>query len=242
MHQLRHVARTSGKYDVVDILGSALQGYERDDRGIVRGGKGEEEKNRVDEYGRSFGVGRRKESSARVWIIPTKEGRVFLDQPTPSSSYMPSIPATLSPDLSSPTSPETAETSSSILSDSLDISSTSPLLEHTEASTNASTSESTLETIIPTSQILINHLPLPLHFSRPHDRDQILRPLKITGLLGAFNVFALVRGGGTTGQAGAVMMGLARALEAAREDVRDVLLNGQSSSQFHVFAQIGYGY
>jgi ribosomal protein S9 len=47
-----------------------------------------------------------------------------------------------------------------------------------------------------------------------------------SGLLGGYNVFALVRGGGTSGQAGAVGLAMARALAILREDVKDVLTAG----------------
>ncbi len=175
----------------------------------------------VDELGRSFGLGRRKESSARVWIIPTKGSRSLLD-----------VPSSSSPSLQVPTtgSNESPETESSTSSDP-DSNPISPLSPSQSSTSTAGPRQEVAPAEIPTSEILINHLPLPLHFSRTYDREQILRPLKLTGLLGAFNVFALVRGGGTTGQAGAIALGLARALAEARDDVKDVLLNGTSRSR-----------
>lgn len=80
---------------------------------------------------------------------------------------------------------------------------------------------------LPISEVLVNHLPLSAHFVRPCDRETVLRPLRITGLLGAYNIFALTRGGGTTGQAGAVALAVARALAILREDVGDVLKSGE---------------
>jgi hypothetical protein len=47
--------------------------------------------------------------------------------------------------------------------------------------------------------------------------------------LGGYNVFALVRGGGTSGQAGAVGLAMARALAILREDVKEVLTAGEST-------------
>lgn len=81
---------------------------------------------------------------------------------------------------------------------------------------------------VPAAQILINHSLLPKYFRRPQDRHAILRPFKLTGLLGAYNVFALVKGGGETGQAEAVALGLAKALAIMRPDTRDVLFAGES--------------
>ena len=58
------------------------------------------------------------------------------------------------------------------------------------------------------------------------DRERVLRPLKITGLLGAFNVFAIARGGGTTGQSGSVSLGIARALVVHVPEVQFILRKG----------------
>ena len=60
------------------------------------------------------------------------------------------------------------------------------------------------------------------------DRERVLRPLKITGLLGAFNVFAIARGGGTTGQSGAISLGIAKALAAHVPDVAPILRKCES--------------
>lgn len=58
------------------------------------------------------------------------------------------------------------------------------------------------------------------------DRERVIRPLQLAGLLGAFNVFALVRGGGTSGQSGAVSLGIARALAAHEPDTQNILRKG----------------
>jgi len=49
------------------------------------------------------------------------------------------------------------------------------------------------------------------------------QPLEITETLGKYDLFARVHGGGTTGQAGALRMGIARALLKADESLRPVL-------------------
>lgn len=95
----------------------------------------------IDHIGRSYTVGRRKESSARVWLLPT-----------------------------------------------------SPSKE------------------VRTTEILVNNQPAYNFFPRVHDREQITLPLRVTGQLGNFNIFALVRGGGTSGQAGALTHGIAKGL------------------------------
>ena len=66
----------------------------------------------------------------------------------------------------------------------------------------------------------------------PADRERVVRPFKIAGLLGAFNVFSLVRGGGTTGQSGAICLGIAKGLAAHVPDVEVLLRRGTS---YHLF-------
>ena len=54
-------------------------------------------------------------------------------------------------------------------------------------------------------------------------REQALMPLRSLGVEGEFDVWATVKGGGITGQAGALRHGLARALVVANEDYRKAL-------------------
>jgi small subunit ribosomal protein S9 len=52
---------------------------------------------------------------------------------------------------------------------------------------------------------------------------QVQRPLQLTETAGRFDVLATVRGGGINGQAGAVRLGIARALVEADTDLRPAL-------------------
>jgi len=88
----------------------------------------------IDEYGRSVGIGRRKESSAKVYLV---EG---------------------------------------------------------------------------TGEVLVNGRSLVQSFPRTHDRESALWALKITERMDKYNVFALVSGGGVTGQAESITLALAKAL------------------------------
>lgn len=58
------------------------------------------------------------------------------------------------------------------------------------------------------------------YFSRPTSSMVIRQPLAEVGLLESYDVWATVRGGGSTAQAGAVRHGIARALERADPDLR----------------------
>lgn len=75
-------------------------------------------------------------------------------------------------------------------------------------------------------KIEINKRPLESYFTEEKDRLDVVAPLKATSTLGKVDVFANVQGGGGTGQAGAIMLGVARALKAANKDYDDVLREG----------------
>ncbi|KAI8950756.1 37S ribosomal protein S9 [Xylaria longipes] len=63
-----------------------------------------------------------------------------------------------------------------------------------------------------TGEVLINGKPINEAFGRIHDRESALWGLKTTERLDKYNVWALVGGGGSTGQAEALAMAIAKAL------------------------------
>ncbi|GAB4424411.1 MAG: 30S ribosomal protein S9 [Anaerolineae bacterium] len=69
----------------------------------------------------------------------------------------------------------------------------------------------------------VNDKPIQDYFCRNMDQFQINEALKVTGTDGRFNVTVKVSGGGVTGQAGAVRLGIARALLKADPEYRKVL-------------------
>jgi len=73
------------------------------------------------------------------------------------------------------------------------------------------------------AEIVVNNRPIEQYFPNGLQRDDLSRPLKVTNTLGSFNVYANVMGGGTTGQAGAVRLGIARALVDTNEEFRSAL-------------------
>lgn len=60
--------------------------------------------------------------------------------------------------------------------------------------------------------ITVNGRPLDEFFGRETARMIVRQPLELTNHVETFDVIATVEGGGTTGQAGAIRLGLARAL------------------------------
>lgn len=69
-------------------------------------------------------------------------------------------------------------------------------------------------------EIVVNRKDFMSYFPREYDRDHILGPFVASQTCGKFDVTAVVSGGGLTGQAGAIRLGLARALEKYNPDYR----------------------
>lgn len=72
-------------------------------------------------------------------------------------------------------------------------------------------------------KIMVNGRPHEEYFTLLHDRQAIVEPLRTTRSQRSYDVWANVRGGGTTGQAGALVMGLGRALCAANPEFEEPL-------------------
>ncbi len=72
-------------------------------------------------------------------------------------------------------------------------------------------------------RILVNGKKLEEYFPRLDHQKSILKPLEVTGNLDKFNIKATVKGGGISGQAGALSLGIARALVSAEENLREIL-------------------
>ena len=67
-------------------------------------------------------------------------------------------------------------------------------------------------------EILVNRKPLDEYFGMEILKREVKRPFSVAGCEGKFDVVATVHGGGTTGQAGALRHGIARALCEADRD------------------------
>lgn len=72
-------------------------------------------------------------------------------------------------------------------------------------------------------QLLVNKKPIAEYIDAHHWLLEVLRPLEITGTKERFGMKARVAGGGKRGQAGALSLGIARALLAADPSFRPVL-------------------
>ncbi len=74
--------------------------------------------------------------------------------------------------------------------------------------------------------IKINRIEMNEYFVKVQDRETVMAPLKATNTTGSLDVFASVSGGGITGQSGAVMLGIARALKNYDPSILPILHDG----------------
>ncbi|MGI6733627.1 MAG: 30S ribosomal protein S9 [Anaerovoracaceae bacterium] len=72
-------------------------------------------------------------------------------------------------------------------------------------------------------EVTVNKKPLDDYFGMEILKREVKRPFEVAGVEGKFDVIATVRGGGTTGQAGALRHGISRALCAADIEYRPAL-------------------
>lgn len=70
---------------------------------------------------------------------------------------------------------------------------------------------------------MVNERPVDEYFPRQLWMQMLREPLRVTQNEGRFTISAKVAGGGPSGQAGAVQLGLARALVAADENFKKAL-------------------
>lgn len=72
-------------------------------------------------------------------------------------------------------------------------------------------------------KITINTLPIEEYFGRETSRMVVRQPLELVDALEKFDLYVTVRGGGDTGQAGAIRHGVTRALMEYDEGLRSPL-------------------
>lgn len=170
------IATSAGCTDLAQGIGQIVTMFEsgKKDAFLARGRR---KKVVLDGHGRSYTVGKRKTSSARVWMIPV---HVQL-QPEESIEEIFGVESSSPPPVA-----------------------------------------------VTTTTILVNNIPLAEYFPIPADRERIIRPFKVAGVLGGYNVFAIVRGGGSTGQSGALAHGIAKGLVVHEPELDTVLRRGLS--------------
>ena len=74
-----------------------------------------------------------------------------------------------------------------------------------------------------TGKIFVNGKEMNNYFSRPIHRDQLLRPLEITKRETQYDLRCSVKGGGVSGQVGAIINGISKALLKYEPDLKSTL-------------------
>ncbi|KAG7446278.1 uncharacterized protein BT62DRAFT_931727 [Guyanagaster necrorhizus] len=302
LHECLRIATTAGHTEFADMIEQVVAMFERgESQKEEYMSRGKRTIAELDQFGRSYTLGRRKTSSARVWIIPVQSA-----QPTPEpdvtqatttvspeaisetelhdlfsglSSQEPLSPSetdtnSFSPSMSSdfeeaPEAEETGNTTQASFRSSLDsllqtsadsyasqaslVDEDGPILQndsipegfddssslpnddhhpliHDGSDTRIQTLQHSQRTNsnvkvvdVPATTILVNNLPLSQYFPKIVDRERVVYPLKVAGVLGKFNVFTIARGGGSTGQTGAIAHGIAKGLLAHDQELLTVL-------------------
>ena len=75
-------------------------------------------------------------------------------------------------------------------------------------------------------QVQVNGMDVDKYFPLPVSRYILLQPFGATKTSGQFDVMCTVKGGGYTGQAGAILLGIARALDSFDPTHHDSLRQG----------------
>jgi small subunit ribosomal protein S9 len=79
-------------------------------------------------------------------------------------------------------------------------------------------------TIVPGSgNITINKRPFEDYFGTLSLQNQVLLPFQVANAVNQYDVSINTRGGGVTGQIGAIQLGIARALLKTNDELRDTL-------------------
>jgi small subunit ribosomal protein S9 len=87
------------------------------------------------------------------------------------------------------------------------------------------TSVARVKVIQGTGTIRVNNRSIEEYFPLATLRQEVTDPLRVTNTISKYDIFANVEGGGSTGQAGAVRLGIARALVKLDDDLRVSLRN-----------------
>lgn len=74
-----------------------------------------------------------------------------------------------------------------------------------------------------TGKVVVNDRPAEQYFSTESSKIVMLQPLTLTNLIGSYDVKVTVKGGGISGQVGAIRHGITRALILADPELRSVL-------------------
>ncbi len=99
-------------------------------------------------------------------------------------------------------------------------------MEYYDAIGRRKSSSARVRLIPGSGKITVNGKPLLDYFKRETLKMMIEQPFELTNTMGKFDVIANITGGGLSGQAGALRLGIARALVKWNEELRPELRAG----------------
>ena len=97
------------------------------------------------------------------------------------------------------------------------------MAEYIEAVGRRKTATARVRLYAGTGEIVVNDKPMEVYFGRDLDKMILMQPLNATGTAASYNISVHVAGGGDSGQAAAVRMGIARALAMGDTNLRSPL-------------------
>ena len=96
-------------------------------------------------------------------------------------------------------------------------------IRYTEAVGRRKTATARVRLYAGTGEIVVNDKPMEVYFGRDLDKMILMQPLNATGTAASYNISVHVAGGGDSGQAAAVRMGIARSLAMGDTNLRSPL-------------------
>ena len=80
-----------------------------------------------------------------------------------------------------------------------------------------------IQLMVGEGKILVNKRTFEEYFVRETDRIIVSQPLVATDSLGKYNILASIKGGGYSGQAGALRLAISRALSQVNDEIKKLL-------------------
>jgi small subunit ribosomal protein S9 len=92
-----------------------------------------------------------------------------------------------------------------------------------QATGRRKTAVANVRLLLGAGKMMVNRRPIREYLTKESLLILVQKPLELTGMLGKLDVICTARGGGLTGQAGAIRLGITRALLKMNEDFRKIL-------------------
>jgi small subunit ribosomal protein S9 len=92
-----------------------------------------------------------------------------------------------------------------------------------QATGRRKTAVANVRLLLGAGKMMVNGRPIREYLTKESLLILVQKPLELTGMLGKLDVICTARGGGLTGQAGAIRLGISRALLKMNEDFRKIL-------------------